>query len=125
MKKLFVPIIAATMMFAAACNSDSTSPTVSLQGTWNLRTVNGFTLPAQPSGGGTLSSEQLTLNPDGTFTDAGVFNGSTFVDTGFYTVSGNLLTFTDQTAGFTYQGSVSGNVLTETPGNDVEVFQKS
>lgn len=125
MKKFFVPILAATMMFAAACNSDATSPTVSLAGTWNLRTLNGQQLPAPAFNGSIVSSEQLTLNSDGTFQDAFIANGTTQVDAGFYTVSGNLITFNDQTAGFQYSGSVSGNVLTATAGNDVAVYQKS
>lgn len=125
MKKFFVPILAATMMFAAACNSDATSPTVSLAGTWNLRTLNGQQLPAQSFNGQTFLSEQLTLGTDGTFIDSGVSNGGTFNDTGFYTVSGNLITFTDNSIGVTFTGSVSGNVLTTTELNDVAVFQKS
>lgn len=126
MKKFFVPIIAATMMFAAACNSDATSPTVSIVGTWNLRTLNGFTVPASASNGSLISSEQLTLNNDGTFTDFYVSNGTQFEDVGFYNVSGSVITFTDQTLNnFQFTGSVSGNVLTTQAGNDVAVYQKS
>ena len=125
MKKFFVPIIAATMMFAAACNSDATSPTVSLVGTWNLHTLNGFAIPTQSASGAIISAEQLTLNNDGSFIDVFVADGTTFQDQGFYTVSGSVVTFNDQTARVQYTGSVSGNVLTTNDGGDISVFQKS
>ncbi len=119
----------ATLVLAlglAACANDATAPSTSVDGSYSLRTVNGTTLPYTFSNGTQLVSEQLVLNTDGSFTDQSQFsNGQTSLDTGFYTNLNGSITFNDATAGFTYQGSLSGTVLTDIVGGFTQTFQKN
>jgi len=124
--KLFVPIIAVAMAFATACANDATSPSVSIQGTWTLRTLNGQSLPVQLNNGAAVTYEQRTLNSDGTYTDVVFFSsGNSSNEFGSYSVNGNSITFDDQTDNFSYTGSISGNVLTAFDGSFTAVYQKS
>jgi hypothetical protein len=118
---------ALTLVLAiAACGGDSTSPTVSLTGTYSLRTVNGSQLPVTFSDGTTLVSDMLTLSADGTFSDDAQFSdGSVEVEQGFWTSSNGAIAFQDANSTFTFQGSLSGSVLTEVVGSLVEVYQKN
>jgi|SRR4051812_37786338 hypothetical protein len=134
MRKLLVPLLAATLTFAAACTNDATSPTVSITGNWSLRTLNGQSVPVTVStqtGTFTIVSENLTLNPDGSYNDiVNYSNGTSSTEVGFYSVNNNLITFVDQTDnGFQYTGSISGNVLTSTSqsssGTFTSVYQKT
>ncbi len=122
----------------AACGgSDSTSPTVSIVGTWNLKTINGTNLPYSfpPSQNGTVATvtaDQLVLSANGTYSDVTnlrLVNGGTtqtqsVTELGTYTSANGSLTFNDQTDGITYQGSVSGSVLTEIVNGLTQVYQK-
>jgi len=131
---LLVPLLAATLTFAAACTNDATSPTVSITGNWSLRTLNGQSVPVTVSTQTvtfTIVSENLTLNPDGSYNDiVNYSNGTSSTEVGFYSVNNNLITFVDQTDnGFQYTGSISGNVLTSTSqsssGTFTSVYQKT
>ena len=123
MRKLATLVLAVGM---AACANDVTSPSTSVNGNYTLRTVNGTSLPYTFSNGLQLVSEQLTLNTDGSFTDASRYsNGQTSVDSGSYTNLNGAITFYDSTAGFTYQGSLSGTVLTEIQNGYTQTFQKN
>jgi len=110
----------------AACANDSTAPSTSVEGSYNLRTVNGTTLPYTFSNGLQLVNEQLVLNSDGSFSDASQYsNGQTSVDSGYWTNLNGSITFNDVTAGITYQGSLSGTVLTEIVAGYTQTFQKN
>ncbi len=119
----------ATLVLAlglAACANDATAPTTSVDGSYALRTVNGTTLPYTFSNGLQLTSERLVLSTDGSFTDTSQYsNGRTSTDTGYYTNLNGSITFTDVTAGITYQASLSGTVLTEIVGGFTQTFQKN
>jgi len=124
--RLFVPIVAAAMLFTSACANDATSPNGSITGSYSLRTLNGSSLPFS-LGNTTLVSERVMLNSDGSYNDVATYSdGSTFNEFGFYTQNNNAITFNDQTDGITYQGSLSGSVLTEISNNGqfTAVFQK-
>jgi hypothetical protein len=115
----------------AACNNDSTSPNGTAIGTYSLVTVNGSNLPVDfGNGNGAVTSDVLTLNSNGTYTDQTTYNSSfTQVEQGNWSISNNLITFQDLTEGLTYTGSLSGNVLTETfavngGGSVTEVYQR-
>jgi hypothetical protein len=127
--RLFIPILAAAVISATACNAnDATSPTVSIAGTWSLRTLNGSPLPTAVSSNTSIISEQLTLNNDGSYSDVAAYtDGTTFNEFGYYSVNNNLITFNDQTDRITYSGSISGNVLTEVSSNGqfTSVYQKN
>ena len=111
----------------AACANDSTAPSTSVEGSYTLKTINGSNLPYTFSTGSQLVSEQLVLNTDGSFTDASQYsNGQTLVDSGYWTNLNGSITFTDVTANnATYQGSLSGTVLTEIVSGYTQTFQKN
>ena len=124
LKSIFAAVVLAT---AAACNNnDAVSPSGSVVGTWNLRTLNGSPLPVAIGSRTVLNAEQLSLNNDGSYSDiASYSDGSTFTEVGFYDVNNNLITFQDQTDGISYTGSISGNVLTENNGSFTGVYQRN
>jgi hypothetical protein len=106
--------ILAAVFALAACNNDSTSPTVSLTGNYSLRTVNGSSLPVTLLDGSILTSDVLTLFNDGTFTDNAQFSdGTVEVEQGFYSANNGSINFQDLNSNFTFAGSLSGAVLTE------------
>jgi hypothetical protein len=117
----------------AACNNDSTSPNGSVVGSYSLRTINGTNLPYTFSDGSVLVSDQLTLNSNGTYVDIATFsNAGSNSEQGTWSVNNNLISFNDQTDGISYQGSVSGSVLTESFSNGgnfngavTEVYQRN
>jgi hypothetical protein len=117
----------------AACNNDSTSPNGSVVGSYSLRTINGTNLPYTFSDGSVLISDQLTLNSNGTYVDIATFsNAPSNSEQGTWSVNNNLISFNDQTDGISYQGSVSGSVLTESFNNNgnfngsvTEVYQRN
>ncbi|MDQ2666132.1 MAG: hypothetical protein M3Z05_08995 [Gemmatimonadota bacterium] len=123
MRKISMLVLALGL---AACANDSTAPSTSINGNYTLRTVNGSALPYTFSNGLQLTNEQLVLNSDGSFTDASQYsNGQTSVDSGYYTSLNGSITFNDVTAGVTYQGSLSGTVLTEIVSGFTQTFQKN
>ena len=110
----------------AACANDATAPSTSITGNYSLRTINGSNLPYTFSTGAQLTSEVLTLNTDGSFTDQSRYsNGQTSIDTGYYTNLNGSIEFNDATAGITYPGSLSGTVLTDIVGGYTQTFQKN
>jgi len=114
-------VCTATAVFLAGCGSDdSTGPTQSVAGTWNLTTVNGsplpFTIQATPKI--EVLSDQLVVSANGTFTESTqtrTTNGTsvslqTLPDGGTYTLNGTAATFifNDGTTG---AGTVTGTGL--------------
>jgi hypothetical protein len=126
MRYLTSILTAVVLATATACNgSDVVNPSGSVVGTWNLRTLNGSPLPVALSSSSVLEAEQLRLNNDGTYSDVASYSdGGTLTEVGFYDINNNLITFQDQTDGFSYTGSVSGNVLTESNNGFVGVYQR-
>ena len=121
-----LPFAFAAVALTAACNSDSTGPNGSIVGTYSLRTINGSPLPYQVGYNQTITSEQLALNNDGSYSDIAYYsNGTSYQEVGYYSANNNAITFNDQTDGITYQGSVSGNVLTEINGGYTAAYQKN
>jgi hypothetical protein len=122
MRRLAMFALAGTL---AACSMDSTGPNGSVAGTYTLRTINGQSLPYTFSGGLRLTSDDLTLMSNGTYQDVSRYNdGTSFVDDGDYTSNNGAITFYSST-GETYQGSVSGDVLTQVLNNYTQVFERN
>ncbi|HKW10513.1 MAG TPA: hypothetical protein VJO33_09040 [Gemmatimonadaceae bacterium] len=124
--------LAAALATLAACNNDSTSPNGSAIGTYSLVTVNGSPLPFTFSDGSVLISDRLTLNSGGSYVDFATFsNAGSVTEQGIWSISNNLISFNDQSDNFTYDGSLSGSVLTESfpntrgSGSITEVYQKN
>ena len=108
----------------AACGGDSsTGHSEAVNGTFTLRTVNGsnlpFTLLEFPDYKLEITSDVLTLRPDGTFsdvatfreTDAGTVTTPVVPTTGTYTRSGNTITMRDSD-GDTLIGTINGDAIT-------------
>lgn len=122
MRRLVMFALASTL---AACSLDSTGPNGSVAGNYSLRTINGQSLPYTFSGGLRLMSDDLTLLSDGTYQDVSRYDdGTSFVDEGDYTSNNGAVTFYSSTTGGTYQGSVSGDVLTQLYNNYTQVFER-
>ena len=123
MRRLVLFAMASTLALAA-CTADSTGPNGSVAGNYSLQRINGQTLPYTFSSGLRLTSDQLTMNRDGTYEDVSRYSdGSSFVDDGDYTSYNGAITFYS-TTGQTYQGSVSGDVLTQVLNGYTQVFQR-
>ena len=121
MRRLAMFALAGTLV---ACNLDSTGPNGSVEGTYELRTLNGQQLPYTFSSGLRLVRDELTLFGDGTYEDVSSYSdGSTDVDEGDYTDYNGALTFYS-TTGFVYQGSVSRDVLTTVYNGFTHVFER-
>ena len=122
MRRLVMFALASTL---AACSLDSTGPNGSVAGNYTLRTIDGQRLPYTFSGGLRLMSDELTLMSDGTYQDVSRYDdGTSFVDEGDYTSYNGAVTFYSSTTGETYQGSVSGDVLTQLINNYTQVFER-
>jgi hypothetical protein len=128
--------IVAACLLLAACGSDTTAPNSGpvVTGTWNLRSVNGTSLPFAfaPSQGTTttITASVLTISVDGTYNEVlniRFVNGATVTTTtatevGTWTGSGGSITFHNPTNNATYQGSVSGSTLTEINSGYTQVY---
>jgi hypothetical protein len=121
MRRLVMLALAGTL---AACSTDATGPNGSVAGTYTLRTIDGQQLPYTFSSGLRLTSDQIVLRTDGSYEDVSRYSdGSSYVDEGDYTSYNGAVTFYS-TTGDTYQGSVSGNVLTQILNGYTQVFQR-
>jgi hypothetical protein len=121
MRRLAMLALAGTL---AACNLDSTGPNGSVEGTYQLRTINGQQLPYTFSSGLRLVADDLTLFSDGTYEDISRYSdGSTDVDEGDYTNYNGAISFYS-TSGYVYQGSVSREVLTTVLNGFTQVFER-
>ena len=90
----------------------------------SLVLINGSRLPYTFSNGVTLVSDVLTLYADGSYSDYSQYAvGAPRTEQGFYTENNGSLVF-DPDAGSTYQGSISGRVLTEIVGGYEQRFEK-
>jgi hypothetical protein len=118
-------LFALTAASLSACSVDTLGPSGSVSGTYALRKINGVTLPYTFSSGQRLISDELTLNRDGTFFDVSRYDdGTTSSDQGFYSNYNGSLTFESSESSLTYQGSITGNVLTEVVNGFTQVFER-
>jgi Lipocalin-like domain len=127
-------IAAAILVAAGACGSDDpTSPIAGASGTWNLQSINGSALPVTIGTGTqavTVIASTLTISTNGNYNEvvtlrpAGTTSNTTFTETGTWSVTNGVVTFNDQTDGITYNGTVSGNTLTETTTGFVSVYAR-
>lgn len=127
-------IAVAILVVAAACGSDdSTSPTLSANGTWNLQSINGSALPVTIGSGSqavTVIASTLTISSNGNYNEVvtlrpvGATTNTTFTEIGTWSFANGVVTFNDQTDAITYTGTVSGNTLTENTGGFVSVYTR-
>jgi hypothetical protein len=108
-------VAGATLAFGLAACSDSSSNDVTAPSspvTYTVKSIDGQPLPWTYSVSGlTLISWALTVNPDGTWSDATAYlDGTQDTDSGTYTISGNTETFINN--GKMYTATISGDQLT-------------
>lgn len=115
-------LVAAALLVggAAACTDLTGGTTVAADGVFFLQTINGNTVPFSFDDGAgtttTIQNDTYALNTDGTYSEQALFqingNSSSYSESGFWTQSGNLVTFgpnqsSDPNNNFvSYQGSV-------------------
>ena len=110
-------LVALSALTLAAC-TDNTAPSGDFRGTYALRTINGSNLPYTfPGSSTTVQSETMAINTDGSYTDTINYSSSTYIERGFYTANNGSIFFTptptsQNPSPTSYQGSVSGSVLT-------------
>lgn len=110
MRRIAMFALAGTL---AACSMDSTGPNGSVEASYTLRTINGQPLPYTFPSGRRLINDRLVLHRAGTYEDLSTWSdGSTTLDEGDYDNYNGSLTFYS-TLGDQYQGSVTGDVLTQ------------
>ena len=67
---------------ASACaGNDVTSPTTSVVGTYTLTSINGSALPYNFGNGTTLTSDQLIIRNDGSYTETAYFSDGSSMGT--------------------------------------------
>ncbi len=122
----FLPLLTLAVALTTACNTDLLGPGSSVRGSYALRTINGSTLPYSVSYNRRITQEKLSLNRDGSYDDVAYYDdGTSYTEYGYYTQNNTAITFNDQTDNITYQGSVSGSVLTVISGGYTAVYQKN
>jgi hypothetical protein len=125
-KTMSIALLAISLVACSDNNNAVAIPLQTIPGDYVLQTLNGSPLPFTFPDGVILNSDLLSLADGGTFSETmKLADGRTFVDTGVWTSSGNTLTITDETAGFTYSATLTGTVLTAVfPNGLKEVFHK-
>jgi hypothetical protein len=122
---------------ALACSDSGTGPSESsVAGTWNLRSINGTSLPFVIVQTGPdkleLTADVLTVTSSGTFTQMTTFrlteNGQTtsqsVPDAGSYVLNGTNVTFQFQSDGSVGSGTLSGETLTVSTTGFSYVYRK-
>ena len=118
----------------AACDR-TTSPKGGMNATFDMTSIDGTSLPyTKTLGTATLriTSDVLVLHSDGGYEDSttyGVPSGdrlqlSTTIERGTYSVSGNTITFSSQTTGGRYSGTLNGTTLTESVNGRTPIYQR-
>jgi hypothetical protein len=130
MRRIALALSLGLALGLGACSSDSTAPTGSVVGTYSLQRINGSPLPYTFPGGSTITADQMTLNADGTYTDIVQYSGGgATTEHGQYSATSGDISFsyydTANARYVSYQGSVSGTVLTTFINTYTSVYQKN
>lgn len=121
-----VAAIVAIATALGACDRGATSPKGALNATFDLKSINGTSLPVDAALGASatkmrITNDVLVLRDNGSYEDSTTYsfpNGSraqfvTTLERGQYSISGTKISFTDQTNGGRYGGSLDGTTLTQ------------
>ena len=131
----YVSVAAFIALASALAGCDrTTSPKGAINATFDLKSMNGTSLPyTRTLGSATLrvTSDVLTLRSDGTYEDLTTYSvpdasmqTSTSTERGKYSISGTAITFVDQTHGSRYGGSIDGTTLTESVNGLTPVYER-
>jgi len=129
-----VAALVAVVGAVAACDR-TTSPKGAMNATFDLQSISGTSLPyTRTLGTATLriTSDVLVLKGDGSYEESTTYavpygasaQVSTTIERGKYTVSGNTITFTDQTRGSRYSGTMDGTTLTQSVNGVTPVYER-
>ena len=119
----------------AACDRGATSPKGAIDATYDLKSINGASLPyTKTLGTATLriTSDVLVLKGDGTYEDQTTYEipygqalqQSTSIERGKYSISDGSISFTDQTNGSRYAGNLNGTTLTQSVNGLTPVYER-
>ena len=114
MKRLLSLAICFALATTAVSCSDSTGPGSSLAGNYNLRSLNGSSLPVtlcDNSGCYDVLSAQIYLDANGNYESVNRYSDGTETSDGYWQLSGNTLTLVDGVDGYRSYATISGNDL--------------
>ena len=130
-----VATMVAVAIAIAACNRGPLSPKGAMNATFELKSMNGTSLPYDRTLGTAamrITSDVLVLRDDGSYQDSTTYSflGSkttqtgTSIERGRYSVSGSTISFTDHTHGGRYAGSIDGGTLTQSVNGNTPVYER-
>jgi hypothetical protein len=133
----YVSVVAmvAVASVLAACDRGATSPKGAIDATYDLKSINGSSLPfTKVLGTATLriTSDVLVLRGDGTYEDQTTYEipygqtlqTSSTIERGKYSISDGAISFTDQTNGGRYGGAINGTTLTQSVNGLTPVYER-
>ena len=106
-----------------------------MNATFDLKSINGTSLPFDKTLGTAtmrITSDVLVLKDDGSYEDrttyafpsGGATHTSATIERGKYSISEGSISFTDQTHGSRYGGSIDGTTLTQSVNGLTPVYEK-
>ena len=124
----------AAVTIAFACDR-GISPTLAMNATFDLRSINGRSLPYDTTRGTArlhITSDVLVLRDDGAYEDSTTYafsanrtrQVSTAIERGRYGASGSSIWFVDQTHGDRYVGSLRGGTLTHSVNGNTSRYER-
>ena len=132
--------VAAIIAIAAAlgaCDRGTTSPKGALNATFDLKSINGTSLPVDEALGASgttmrITSDILVLRDNGSYEDSTTYSFPnsgkaqflTTLERGQYSVSGAKISFTAQTNGGRYEGTLDGTTLTQSVNGLTPVYER-
>ncbi len=118
----------------AACDRGPLSPKGAMNATFDLKSINGTSLPYDRTLGTAsmrITSDVLLLKDDGSYEDSTTYlfdsksnQTGTSIERGRYSVSGSSISFIDRTHGGRYGGSIDGPTLTQSVNGNTPVYQR-
>jgi|SRR5689334_11801065 hypothetical protein len=130
-----VAAMVTVVMTIAACDRGPMSPRGAMNATFDLKSINGTSLPFDRTLGTAsirITSDVLVLKDDGSYEDSTTYslpagNSSqlgTAIERGRYSVTGSSVAFTDHTHGSRYVGSLNGTTLTQSVNGNTPVYER-
>ena len=120
-----------------ACDRGATSPKGALNATFDLKSINATSLPVDAAlGAGAtkmrITNDVLVLRDNGSYEDSTTYSFPnakmtqfvTTLERGQYSISGTKISFTDQTNGGRYGGSLDGTTLTQSVNGLTPVYEQ-
>jgi len=119
----------------AACDRGATSPKGAMNATFDLKSINGTSLPFDKTLGTAtmrITSDVLVLKDNGSYEDSTTYafptgksvQMGTTIERGKYSVSDGAISFTDQTHGSRYGGAIRGTTLTQSVNGLTPVYER-